>query len=145
MPRPPAPGMASYRRAPGGSARRPSTRSRGSCPTPARSPTGCAGSARSAADTCRLARNDSLLQAIADLSGLRLERTAGTEVTALGAGMLAGLGTECWDEAALAALPLRTDRTVLPELAAEAAQAARDTWRRALDDVVDRHARRGAP
>src|SRR5215467_322276 len=87
-----------------------------------------------------LGRNDSLLQAIADLSGLRLERTAETEVTALGAGMLAALGTGHWDQAALASLPFPADITIRPELAQQAARAARDTWRRVLGEVVGRRA-----
>ena len=87
-----------------------------------------------------LGRNDSLLQAIADLSGLRLERTAGTEVTALGAGMLAGLGTGHWDQAALDGLPFLADRIVRPELTSEAARAARDSWRRVLGGVLSRRA-----
>jgi glycerol kinase len=92
-----------------------------------------------------LGRNNSLLQAVADLSGLRLERTTGTEVTALGAGLLAGLGTGHRDEAALAALAFQADHTVHRELPAAAAEAARRHWHRVLDDVVGRHARRDAP
>jgi glycerol kinase len=83
-----------------------------------------------------LARNDSVLQAIADLSGLRLERTAAAEVTALGAGAIAGLGTGQWDDAALAALPFVADRTVLPGLAPGEAGAARSAWRRLLAGVL---------
>jgi len=90
-----------------------------------------------------LGRNDSLMQAVADLSGLRLERTAGTEVTALGAGALAGLGIGQWDQAALEALPLQADRAVRPELAKDAAQAARDTWRRLLNGVIGRAGQAG--
>ena len=41
--------------------------------------------------------NDSLLQALADLSGSRLERGRTAEATALGAGALAGLGAGDWD------------------------------------------------
>jgi glycerol kinase len=76
-----------------------------------------------------LGRNDSVLQAIADLSGLCLERTASAEVTAFGAASLAGLGTGQWDQAALAKLPVRTDRTVRPSLPAECRDAARNAWR----------------
>src|SRR5579859_2313510 len=88
-----------------------------------------------------LGGNDSLLQAIADLSRRRLERTAGTEVTALGAAMLAGLGTGYLDQPSLAALPLRADRIVRPELPAGAADAARRHWHRLLDNAVRRAAR----
>jgi glycerol kinase len=65
-----------------------------------------------------------------------VERTAAAEVTALGAGALAGLGTGQWDEAALAALPFETDRTVLPGLAPGAAGAARIAWQRVLAGVL---------
>ena len=85
-----------------------------------------------------LGRNDSVLAAIADLTGLTLERSAAAEVTALGAGALAGLGAGQWDQAALAALPFETDRTVRPELPAAARQAARSAWRGLLADVVRR-------
>jgi glycerol kinase len=87
-----------------------------------------------------LGRNESLLQAIADLSGVRLERTAEAEVTALGAGMLTGLGTGHWDQAALAGPQFPASLTVCPELRPEAAQAARDAWRDVLGDVVGRRA-----
>lgn len=82
-----------------------------------------------------LGRNDSVLQAIADLSGLCLERTATAEVTALGAGSLAGLGTALWDQAALARLPVRTDRAVRPSLPADGRDAARNAWRELFAEV----------
>ncbi len=85
-----------------------------------------------------LARNDSVLQAIADLSGVCLERTARAEVTALGAGSLAGLGIGQWDRTALAGLPVETDRTVRPLLPSDARDAARNAWRLALAEVVGR-------
>ena len=85
-----------------------------------------------------LSRNDSVLQAITDLTGLTLERTAAAEVTALGAGALAGLGAGQWDQAALAGLPFETDRTVRPELRPAGRDAARSAWRELLADVVRR-------
>ncbi len=85
-----------------------------------------------------LGRNDSVLQAIADLSGLRLERPAATEVTALGAGALAGLGAGCYDLAALASLPFESGLTVHPELPSGAAERARAAWQSALADTVGR-------
>jgi len=87
-----------------------------------------------------LGRNDSVLQAIADLSGLCLERTASAEVTALGAGSLAGLGAGQWDRAALASLPVLADRIVRPSLPAHHRDAARNAWRELLTDVVSRPA-----
>ena len=91
-----------------------------------------------------LGRNNSVLQAIADLSGLCLERTASTEVTALGAGSMAALGTGLWDEAALASLPVRTDRTVRPCLPADRRDAARNAWRELLAEAMG-VARAGQP
>jgi glycerol kinase len=83
-----------------------------------------------------LGRNDSVLQAIADLSGRCLERTASAEVTASGAASLAGLGTGLWDQAALASLPVRTDRTVRPSLPADRRDAARNAWRELLAETT---------
>ncbi len=76
-----------------------------------------------------------MLQAIADLSGLCLERTATAQVTALGAGSLAGLGTALWDQAALARLPVRPDRAVRPSLPADGRDAARNAWRELFAEV----------
>jgi glycerol kinase len=85
-----------------------------------------------------LGRNDSVLQAIADLSGLCLERTDTTEVTALGAGALSGLGAGLWDLGTVAGMPGKADRTAAPLLPATAREAARNTWRRRLADVIAR-------
>jgi glycerol kinase len=85
-----------------------------------------------------LARNDSVLQAIADLSGVRLERTVGAEVTALGAGALAGIGTGRWDIAAVADLPVKTDVAMTPGLPDAARSAARAAWRDRLAGVLAR-------
>jgi glycerol kinase len=85
-----------------------------------------------------LARNDSVLQAIADLSGVRLERTVGAEVTALGAGALAGIGASRWDIAAVADLPVKTDVAVAPGLPAAARSPARAAWRDQLAGVLAR-------
>ena len=83
-----------------------------------------------------LAGNDSVLQAIADLSGIGLERTAAGEVTARGAAALAGLGTGHWDGAALAGLPAKTGRTFAPELTDRDRRAARAAWQDRLALVV---------
>jgi glycerol kinase len=88
-----------------------------------------------------LGRNDSVLQALADLSGRCLERTSSAEVTALGAASLAGLATGQWDQAGLAGLPVRTDRTVRPCLPADRRDAARNAWRELLAEVAGRASR----
>ena len=92
-----------------------------------------------------LARNDSVLQAIADLSGVRLERAAGDEVTARGAAALAGIGTGRWDEAALAGLAVGTGRTFAPALAGPDRDAARKTWQERLAAVLGPAAASRAP
>lgn len=86
-----------------------------------------------------LGRNDSVLQAIADLSALRLQRTASAEVTARGAGALAGIGTGLWDKA-LAGMPAPTGGTVEPRLAEHDRHAARKAWQERLGQVVGRTA-----
>src|SRR5262249_60910661 len=70
-------------------------------------------------------RNDSVLQAIADLTGLRLERSAKAEVTALGAGALAGLGTGLFGLSELAAQEGAAGSIVGPHLPAHDRAAAR--------------------
>ena len=79
-----------------------------------------------------MSRNDSLLQAIADLTGTTLERPVADEVTALGAGALAGLGTSLWDLAALEDIPFETGDVIRPALAAGDRAAARRGWQTVL-------------
>jgi glycerol kinase len=85
-----------------------------------------------------LAGNDSVLQAIADLAGITLERSAVTEATALGAGALAGLGTGLWDRAGLAAMAFESGMTVAPALPPDRRAAARYGWSSALAGAMDR-------
>jgi glycerol kinase len=85
-----------------------------------------------------LAGNDSVLQAIADLAGISLERPAVTEATALGAGALAGLGTELWDRAGLAAMAFEAGTTVRPALPPSRRTAARYGWSFALTGAMSR-------
>ena len=79
-----------------------------------------------------LGRNDSVLQAIADLAGIALERPAVTEATALGAGALAGLGAGLWDLAELGRLPFDAGSRVTPALPEAARTAARSAWQAVL-------------
>ena len=92
-----------------------------------------------------LAGNDSVLQAIADLAGISLERPAVTEATALGAGALAGLGTGLWDRAALAAMPFASGPTVTPALPAGRRAVARSGWSQALARARARWQQAGPP
>ena len=79
-----------------------------------------------------MSRNDSLLRAIADLSGTVLERPPAGEVTALGAGALAGLGAGLWDLDALGRLAFPAGDVVRPALPAGARAAARAAWQEVL-------------
>jgi glycerol kinase len=79
-----------------------------------------------------MSRNDSLLQAIADLTGAVLERPAAAEVTALGAGALAGLGTGLWDLAVLEGMPFEAGALVRPALHSGARSAVRQAWQAVL-------------
>ncbi len=79
-----------------------------------------------------LSRNDSLLRAIADLTGTVLERPAATEVTALGVGAMAGIGTGRWDLAALAELPFETGDPIRPALPEDDRRAVRQAWQTVL-------------
>jgi glycerol kinase len=83
-----------------------------------------------------MSRNDSVLRAIADLAGVVLERPEAEEVTALGAGMLAGLGTGLWDLAALEAVPFPAGDPVRPALATGARAAVRRAWQTVLDRTM---------
>jgi glycerol kinase len=83
-----------------------------------------------------MSRNDSLLQAIADLTGTTLERPVADEVTALGAGALGGLGTDLWDLAALEDIPFETGDVIRPALPAGDRAAARRAWQTVLARTV---------
>jgi glycerol kinase len=86
-----------------------------------------------------MARNDSLLQAIADLCGATLERPSSGEATALGVGALAGVGAGVWDAAAVGDL-LRgaAGQAVMlrPCLPTSDRTAVRQAWRQVRDRAV---------
>jgi glycerol kinase len=93
---------------------------------------GIAGSLRTVRVDGGMSRNDSLLQAIADLTGTTLERPVADEVTALGAGALAGLGTGLWDLGELEGIPFETGDVIRPALPAGDRAAARRAWQAVL-------------
>lgn len=69
-----------------------------------------------------LSRSDWIVQRLADLAGVRVQRTARADSTALGAATLAGLAAGVWDRPeALAEIPL--DLVAEPELAPGRAHA----------------------
>jgi glycerol kinase len=110
-----------------------------------------------------LSSNDSVLQAIADLAAIPLERpgaagapvpgapvpgapapgTPAPEATVLGAGALAGLGTGQWDMAALAQMPFPAGIGVSPALPASLRADARAGWKSALAAAIARWAAAG--
>ena len=83
-----------------------------------------------------MSRNESLLQAIADLCGTALEQTPNAEATALGAGALAALADDSTDTERLrhmlaeAAGPVRR---VEPQLSAASRTGVRAAWRSVLE------------
>jgi glycerol kinase len=77
-------------------------------------------------------RNDYLMQLQADIAGLPVVRAGDPELSALGAGHLAGVGAGMWSWAELASLPRRRDSfEPLSDVAARA--GARQIWRAAIE------------
>ena len=83
-----------------------------------------------------MAANDWLAQDLADVLGLRVERPAFVETTALGAAMLASLGcgiSSSLDEAARMRGATRSFEPAMPEPVRE---ARLEGWRSALENVL---------
>jgi glycerol kinase len=85
-----------------------------------------------------LSRNDSFLQAIADLTGVTLERTGVSEATALGAAALAGLGAGVWSLDSLGRLPFDTGHQVRPSVSEAVRGTARSKWKNVLAEALGR-------
>lgn len=86
-----------------------------------------------------MARNDSMLQSIADLCGATLERPSFAEATALGVGALAGLGVGAWDAATVGDLLRRAAdpaATFEPRLSAGDRITVRQSWRQVRERAV---------
>jgi glycerol kinase len=74
-----------------------------------------------------LSRSDWIVQRLADLAGVRVQRTARSDSTALGAATLAGLAARVWD--GLDALPeVPLDLVAEPELAPADRTRERERW-----------------
>ena len=87
-----------------------------------------------------MARSDPFLQFQADLLNLPITRSPYTESTALGAGLLAGLGVGLWPTPAAATdLLLSGGDTIVPRRDQAWRDRARNRWRRAVESVI-RHA-----
>ncbi len=79
--------------------------------------------------------NDVLMQFQADLLGVPVLRPAVTECTAMGAALLAGLGTGVWPDAAALDAHWKLDRRFEPRMSRDEAGGRIDRWRRALARV----------
>jgi len=74
-----------------------------------------------------LSRSDWIVQRLADLAGVRVQRTTRSDSTVLGAAMLAGIAAGVWDgPEALPAVPL--DRVAEPMLAPGERAGERERW-----------------
>jgi glycerol kinase len=88
-----------------------------------------------------MARSDPFLQFQTDLLGLAVQRSPQTESTALGAGLLAGLGAALWRDASSALECLQSGgRTFQPARSEAWREEARAAWRAAVASVI-RHYR----
>ena len=79
-----------------------------------------------------LSRSDRIVQRLADLAGVRVQRTARSDSTALGAATLAGLAAGVWE--GVEALPeISLELVAEPELAASEREHERERWAAARD------------
>jgi glycerol kinase len=79
-----------------------------------------------------LSRSDWILQRLADLTGIAVERTTRADSTALGAAILAGLAAGVWDSPdAVPTIPI--DRTAEPALGDDERHTERARWTTARD------------
>jgi glycerol kinase len=82
-----------------------------------------------------LSRSDWIVQRLADLAAVPVERTARPDSTALGAAALAGLAAGVWAEpGALPAVPV--ELTAEPRLGEDARAELRERWRAARELVT---------
>jgi glycerol kinase len=83
-----------------------------------------------------MAANDWMLQRLADLTGLPVERPADTETTALGVSSLAGLGYGLWDSLEAMEGRWRPELRAEPSLGAAARDAALRGWQDGVCRVI---------
>ena len=82
-----------------------------------------------------MAANDWLMQRLADLLGLTVERPVVTETTALGAAFLAGLGCGLYDSLDEIAALWSLDRAFTPTLGSQEREASYEGWKDAVERV----------
>ena len=83
-----------------------------------------------------MVRNDWLMQRLADILGLPVERPQVTETTALGAAYLAGLATGFYPSLDAIARQWRRDRAFQPKLSRDARDALHAGWRQAVSRIL---------
>jgi glycerol kinase len=83
-----------------------------------------------------MAENDWMLQRLADLTGLPVERPADTETTALGATYLAGLGHGVWDSLEAVQANWAAERRFEPSIDEAARNEAVRGWHTAVQRVT---------
>jgi glycerol kinase len=79
------------------------------------------------------AANDLLLQIQADLLGIPIVRPRNLETTALGAALLAGLGSGIWQDQAEIAKAWQVDRQFEPSISLDERDSRYHTWKRAVE------------
>jgi glycerol kinase len=80
--------------------------------------------------------NDWLMQYQADLLGVPVRRPRVTETTALGAGLLAGLGAGVWKSPRELATARRLDREFRPKQGTAWRKSEWARWRTAIDTLL---------
>ncbi|MBM3496489.1 MAG: glycerol kinase GlpK, partial [Armatimonadetes bacterium] len=84
-----------------------------------------------------MAANNLVMQMQADLAGICVERPAETETTALGAALLAGIGSGVLPGEGAAAELWRPDRVFEPRIGTDEREARRRVWRDAVRRLCD--------
>lgn len=82
--------------------------------------------------------NDWLLQKLADVAGVAVERPTVIETTALGAAYLAGLGHGIWPSLEAVRTQWQLDRRFQPDIAATEREAALSGWADAVRRVIEK-------
>jgi len=81
--------------------------------------------------------NNFLMQLQADLLGIPIERSAISEMTALGAAFLAGLAVGVWDDLDELETLRSVDRVFRPSMRADVRAKIREGWKRAVQRALD--------
>jgi len=84
----------------------------------------------------KAAANDFLMQCQADLLGIPIDRPENVDTTALGAALLAGIGSGFWANPDELSRLRKTERRFIPASDAAARQGQRDAWRGAVRRIL---------